>query len=115
LLATLVSAKVPKPPVKSTFINQYMMMHYSTLMKGEADRRVALAQFNYNALTPEERPGKEPCPLTIRKQVARDFWKTESTEVKESVLAAAGAAHEENLEEWAKLKEVPKTAAQYHQ
>lgn len=92
-----------------------MMMFYPTLMKGEADRRVALAKFNYNALTPEERPEKELCSLTIRKQVARDFWKTESTEVKESVLTAAGAAHEENLEEWAKLKEVPKTAAQYHQ
>lgn len=92
-----------------------MMIYYPTLMKGEADRRVAAAQFNYSALPLEERPKKEPCPLAIRKQVAKDFWETESSEVKADVLKQAGITHDENLEEWARLKEVPKTAAQYHQ
>lgn len=115
LIATLINANVPKAPVKSNFINQYMLMYYPSLMKGEADRRVALAKLNYNALAPDDRPGKEPCPLSIRKQVAKDFWATESTEVRENVLKAAGDAHDENTAEWERLQTLPKTAAQYHQ
>lgn len=115
LLATIINANVPKAPAKSNYINQYMLMYYPTLMKEEADKRVAAQMLEYNALAPEDRPEKEPCSLSIRKQVAVDFWQTETPDVRQAVLKEAVRSHEEGMVEWEKLKEIPKTAEQYHQ
>lgn len=93
-----------------------MKIYYQTLMKGEADNRLAAATAEYDKLTDEEKDTKgPPSALAIRKNVARDFWATESAEVKAAVLQAAGTEHEEDLAEYLALKEVPKTPAQHYQ
>lgn len=112
----LVAAKVPKKPTKSNYINQYMKMNYQSLMKNEADRRFAGEMVAYSKLTEDEKESQPaPIALAIRKTVAREFWATESKEVKAAVLEAAGIEHEENLAEWMELKELPKTPAQHYQ
>lgn len=85
-------------------------------MKGEADRHLDAEMTEYNKLTDKEKESQPaPVPLAIRKNVAREFWATESVEVKTAVLEAAGTEHEEDLAEWLELKELPKTPAQHYQ
>jgi hypothetical protein len=96
-----------------------MRMYYQSTMKEEADRCFAANTIVYERLSEEEKAntGVHPRPvaLRIRLDVAEEFWKMESTEVKEKVLAAIKEQHEENIEELEKLKEILKTPAQYHQ
>lgn len=113
---SLIAAKVPKKPTKSNYLNQYMKMHYQTLMKEEGDRRLASAMAEYGRLSDEEKTKKvPPVALSIRKNVAREYWSTETAEVKAAVLEAAGNEHVENIAEFLALKDVPKTPAQYYQ
>lgn len=85
-------------------------------MKEEGDRRLASAMAEYGRLSDEEKTKKvPPVALSIRKNVAREYWSTETAEVKAAVLEAAGNEHVENIAEFLALKDVPKTPAQYYQ
>lgn len=113
---SLVATRAPKKPRRSGYLGQYMKMNYKTAMKKEGDRRLNAAFIAYNMLTDEEREKiKPPAAIQIRKTVAEEFWATESDAVREDVKAKAKEIHEEELKEWAQLKEVPQTPAQHYQ
>jgi hypothetical protein len=99
-------------------INQYMMMHYESRMKEEAERRITIAQRKFDRTTKEERIRdglKKPMAIVIRKETANKFWLTETDTIKEEVHARIEADYNEELEAWAAKLEVPKTAQEYHQ
>lgn len=114
--ALVANANVSKAPRKRAPLTQYMKMFYGDLMKDEGDRRVKHAEDVYEALPLAAKTKKnKPVPLEIRKTVAREFWETETEEVKAAVLAKADEYLDEDMEEWSKAKNAPKTPAQYHQ
>lgn len=85
-------------------------------MKAEADRRLAAAQAEYQALTAKEQESQAaPIAVVFRTNVAREFWSTESAEVKALVLKAIGTEYDEDMAEWRGLKELPTTPAQHYQ
>jgi hypothetical protein len=99
-------------------VNHYMKLYYETRMKDEADRRLVIAQREYDNTTVEERLEKKldpPVPLAIRKQTAESFWKTESAATKEEVRADLEAVYNEELRAWEARMELPKTPQEYHQ
>ena len=99
-------------------INQYMMMHYESHMKEEAERRITIARRKFDRTTKEERTEeglKKPMAIVIRKETAKEFWLTETDTIKEEVHARIEADYNEELEAWAAKLEVPKTAQEYHQ
>lgn len=102
--------------MKSNYLNQYMKMYYQKIMKSEADRRLAAESAEYDKLSAEDKESQgPPVPVRIRTNVAREFWATETEEIKAAVKAAADKEHDEDLVEWGALKDLPQTPAQHYQ
>ena len=116
--ACLVPANMPKPPRRMSEISMYMKIHYELRMKAEADRRLVIAQCEYEETTEDERIKmdlKPPVPLTIRLETAKQFWATKSNETKAVVRENIEREYTAAKEAWETKHQVPKTLQEYHQ
>ena len=116
--ASLVPTNMPKTPRRLSELNMYMKIHYELRMKGEAERRLMMAQHEYEGTTEEERTERDlklPVPLAIRLETARRFWETESAETKAAVRDEIEKEYEAEKEAWETKERVPKTPQEYHQ
>jgi hypothetical protein len=95
-----------------------MKEHYQSRVKEEFLRRFAAAKTEYEDATEEHKSNgeaKKPIPVAIRTETGMEFWLLESDEFRAQVALDAEEAYARETQAWQELKEVPKTAVQFHQ
>lgn len=107
-----------KKPRKLTPFHHYLKLYYRTRVKAEYERRYASAVNEYEAASEAEREAKglkRPVAVSMRAEVGKEFWVSESTEFREEVEKRCDEAHAKELEDWEQNQQLPKTPQQYHQ
>jgi hypothetical protein len=113
---SVMAANIEKAPRKLAAFQWYYKMYYKSRMKDEYLRRFAVATKKYKEASPEEKETlNKPIPVQIRSEIVREFWNLETVEYREQMARDAEEAHSKAFEDWEQLKQVPKTAQQFHQ
>ena len=87
-------------------------------MKAEYNRRFTIATKKYNDASLEDKENGvvgKPIEVQIWTEITKEFRVLEPDEFCEQVTKNAEDDHAKQYEEWEQLKEVPKTAQQFHQ
>jgi hypothetical protein len=93
-------------------------LYYILRIKEEYLRRYVVAKRAWDDATQEDRDSrviKKPIPVQLRTEVGKEFWVLETEEFREEMSKNAEDTHLKEMEEWEALKNVPKTALQFHQ
>lgn len=113
-------------------MHHYFKLHYKLCVKGEADRRFAIAKKNYDEyiiakadydkaiedgdqVLEEPDVVQKPTAVQIRAAVGKEFWELESPDFRDEVAKDAEETHDREMAEWEEAKLVPKTPQQFHQ
>src|SRR6266436_1476758 len=114
----IMAANIKKAPRKLSAFQWYYKFHYKSRVKAEYIRRFAIAKKKYNDASLEDKENGvvgKPIDVQIRTEITKEFWVLETDEFREQVAKDAEDDHAKQYEEWEQLKEVPKTAQQFHQ
>lgn len=115
LLAAL-GISLGKRPRRVGAFHYYQRVTYKTTMLEEFTRRFTVAKGMYDALSEEVQDATEkPKAVKIRTELAKQFWSSETEEVRARFGAEAEEEYEREMEEWQAAQIIPKTPLQYHQ
>jgi hypothetical protein len=114
----IMAANIEKAPRKLSAFQWYYKFYYKSRVKAEYIRRFTIAKKEYKDASLEDKENGvvgKPIDVQIRTEITKEFWVLETDEFREQVAKDAEDDHAKQLEEWEQLKEVPKTAQQFHQ
>lgn len=114
----VMTANINKQPRRLSAFQWYFKNYYKSHVKEEYIRRFTIAKNEYDDASLEDKENgtvMKPIDVQIRTEVTKEFWNLETDEFRQQVAQDTEDAHAKAFEEWEQLKEVPKTAQQFHQ
>lgn len=115
---TVLATGIEKPPRKRTPLHHYFKWFYNSRIKEEYNRRFAVAKKLFDEASEDNKlngSAKKPMVVQIRTEVGREFWFLEMEEFQEQMVEEVEDIHTKEMEDWEAMKQVPKTAQQFHQ